>query len=540
MSADRGRRIAVVVLVVLLLLPLLAMVLPGAPGAVRVAGVTLLWWYAALVGPLAATVIVVLSRARALAGWPGPALVAVIVAAVAAGAPAAPVLVLAFAVTPLLALLQPRRPAAPPHPVTVAVAAGVAALLLWAHLAVLADAAALLGARRWHGTVLAAALALLVTLRPGAERRCAFVLATGGGALLLVLVVAGASIGLTPAAAWREAAARPALVFSGRSVWVTDGGRFVRSATLAFDEGQRVVAVTSGTFRVVEAPSPHTQGGGEHVIRDWRLAAGDVISLRPGDTLTAEGGSRLRFEPGKHVPGAKASGAAWADAAGRLSPARAFGLLATFALGACAVVPAGARRAGVAPMITLALSLGATSWGVYATLMAPEAALAGSPADALLSLPRAVAPSRALPPGVLAAIVVLGLLALFVAAADALRGRVGEAAGARFPAVWTTAMAAAALAALAPVDPWTPLTAGLGLAGAAVAAPRLGAGRDARRILGWPLEVIGALLGAAAYAGLTVLSARLPAALAPLGAAPVLAAAPVAWAVARVLRTTPR
>ena len=481
-----------------------------------------------------------MTAARALAGWPGPTLVAVSVAAVAAGDPAAPVLVLAFAVTPLLALLQPRRPAAPPHPVTLAVAAGVAALLLWAHLAVLADAAALLGARRWHGTVLAAALALLVTLTPGAERRRAFGLAAGGGALLLVLVVAGASIGLTPAAAWREAAARPALVFSGRSVWVTDGGRFVRSATLAFDEGHRVVAVTSGTFRVVEAPSPRTQEGGERVIRDWRLAAGDVISLRPGDTLTAEGGSRLRFEPGKRVPGAKGSGAAWADAAGRVSPGRALGLLATFALGACAVVPACARRVGVAPVIALALSLGATSWGVYAALVAPEGGLAGSPVDALLSLPRAVESSRALPPGALAAIVVLGLLALFVAAAAALRQRVREAAGARFPAVWTTAMVAAALAALAPVDPWTPLTMGLGLAGAAVAAPRLGAGNDSRRILGWPLEAIGALLGAAAYAGLTVLSARLPAALAPLGATPVLAAAPAAWAVARLLRTTRR
>jgi hypothetical protein len=63
MSADRGRRIAVVVLVVLLLLPLLATVLPGSPAAVRVAGVTLLWWYAALVGPLAAAVTVALSRA---------------------------------------------------------------------------------------------------------------------------------------------------------------------------------------------------------------------------------------------------------------------------------------------------------------------------------------------------------------------------------------------------------------------------------------------------------------------------------------------
>jgi len=63
MSADRGRRIAVVVLIVVLLLPPLASVLPGSPGAVRVAGVTLLWWYAALIGPLAAALTAALSRA---------------------------------------------------------------------------------------------------------------------------------------------------------------------------------------------------------------------------------------------------------------------------------------------------------------------------------------------------------------------------------------------------------------------------------------------------------------------------------------------
>ena len=466
---------------------------------------------------------------RALAAWPGPALVAAVVAAVAAGAAAAPLLVLAAAVAPLLALLQPRRAAAPSHPVTLLIAAAVATLLLWAHLALLADAATLLGMRRWQGTVLAAALALLVTLMPGAARRRGLLLAAGGAALLLVLVAAGAAVGITPWAAWREAAGRPALVFSGRSAWVTDGERFVRRATLAFDEAHRVVAVTPGTFRVIEAD------GTRRVVRDWRLAAGDAVSLRRGDTLTAEAGSRLRFEPGKHVPGAAASGSVWADAATRASPTPALGMLATLALGACALVPAGDRRMAAAPALSLALSIGAASWGVYATLAAPEAGLAGSPAEALLSLPRAASrPAH----GVLVALVALGLLALFVAAADGLRERVGEAAGAGWPTVWTVTMMTAAVAATVPVvDPWTPLAAGLGLAGAAVAAPRLGAGNDARRVLGWPLEAIGALLGAAAYAGLTVLSARMPAALAPLGATPVLAAAPAAWAVARLLRT---
>jgi len=62
MAADRGRRIAAIVLVVLLLLPLPATLLPAAPTAIRIAGVTLLWWYAALVAPLTAAVAILLSR----------------------------------------------------------------------------------------------------------------------------------------------------------------------------------------------------------------------------------------------------------------------------------------------------------------------------------------------------------------------------------------------------------------------------------------------------------------------------------------------
>jgi hypothetical protein len=55
MSVPRGRRTAIAALLVLLVgAPLLALA-PAAPGAVRVAGVSLLWWYAAVVAPLLAT-----------------------------------------------------------------------------------------------------------------------------------------------------------------------------------------------------------------------------------------------------------------------------------------------------------------------------------------------------------------------------------------------------------------------------------------------------------------------------------------------------
>jgi hypothetical protein len=137
---------------------------------------------------------------------------------------------------------------------------------------------------------------------------------------------------------------------------------------------------------------------------------------------------------------------------------------------------------------------------------------------------------------VLVVFVLFGLLALFVATADALHERVTGPAGSRGAAVWTLVMVVAAAAASTPsVDPWTLLTAGLGLAGAALAAPRLAhSGRAVR--LGWPVQALGALLGGAVYVALAV--ARPPAALAPLAAFPVLVAAPAAFLLVRALTRT--
>jgi len=55
MSESRRRAIAAL-LALLALVPLLALS-PSAPGAVRLAGVSLLWWYAGLVAPLVAVAI---------------------------------------------------------------------------------------------------------------------------------------------------------------------------------------------------------------------------------------------------------------------------------------------------------------------------------------------------------------------------------------------------------------------------------------------------------------------------------------------------
>jgi hypothetical protein len=56
-SGARHRAI-VALLVLLAIAPLLALA-PFAPGAVRLAGVSLLWWYTGLIAPLAASLIVV-------------------------------------------------------------------------------------------------------------------------------------------------------------------------------------------------------------------------------------------------------------------------------------------------------------------------------------------------------------------------------------------------------------------------------------------------------------------------------------------------
>ena len=64
MSVARGRRTGIVALLVLLAAaPLLALA-PAAPGAVRLAGVSLLWWYAGLVAPLLATTLAIVLLLR--------------------------------------------------------------------------------------------------------------------------------------------------------------------------------------------------------------------------------------------------------------------------------------------------------------------------------------------------------------------------------------------------------------------------------------------------------------------------------------------
>jgi hypothetical protein len=56
-SVGRGRRTALTLLLGLLAGAVVLALAPAAPGAVRVGGVSLLWWYAGAAAPLAATAI---------------------------------------------------------------------------------------------------------------------------------------------------------------------------------------------------------------------------------------------------------------------------------------------------------------------------------------------------------------------------------------------------------------------------------------------------------------------------------------------------
>jgi hypothetical protein len=468
----------------------------------------------------------------AVAIWLQPVLLAALALRVAAGEADAPWLVLGALVAPLIALLAPARRRTTVGPVA-AVAAAVAVVgLLAANFLLAADAAALLGVTPWLGVVAAAALALLAPLSPAASRLAPPALVLGAAALVLSLGAVTLATATAPWTAWSRGGLRPALTFAEASAWVRDGERFARPARLMFADGQRVTALTPGVYRVIERDAaPPT-------VREWHLESGDTLALRPGDELTVGAGARLRFEAGRRVPGAPASGVTWADAPARgpqMLPA-ALGGLVTLVGGALALVPAVTRRgppAAAGPLLLLAGVTTATGWGVYAAATAPDLALGGSLLAPLLRLPPLALGSRAGVP--LAAMAAGGIVLLLGCATVALRRRLAAAARPE-PALWAAAVALAAILTVWPLDPWRLVTLALGLAAAAWTPAILATTRAAG--LG------GSLAGGFAFVTLSLLPALAPAAAAWLDTLvryPALAALPVGWGIAHALDlvTTP-
>lgn len=466
-------------------------------------------------------------------------MLAALAARVFAGDADAPLLMLAVVFSPLVALLGPSSVhVSAPRGAVAGFALASVALVLAANVLLIADLGRQLGAGAVSAVAVACTLAFAVAL-PRYRLLGVAASALAIAAVFLALAAIAASLGVTPWRAWTQVATRLSLSFDDRSPWVTVGGRLDTPTTLAFTESHHVTAMSPGVFRVLE---PDGRGV---TAREWRLSAGDSLTLRPGDRLVLGAGAHVRFERGKRVPGVPVSGAAWADPPERQRFATLLeflGLAVTFLGGAVVLVrlhvPPGRVGALVAPVLLLGFGLAAVCWGVYAVRLAPDLALGIHPLTPVLGL--GVAGAHAGPPRPLVAVVVMAVAALFCAAARGLAERVealvtawapsatdGWTPRSRSLAVWAALLAVAGVATRWPLSPWATLLAGLGV-GAVVGLASLVAGPDRRAALA------GCVVGVPVLLVLAGAAPWMSASLEVLGRYPALAAGPLACAVARV------
>ena len=574
------RRVGVAGLLGLLAGALVLMFAPGNPGALRLLGIGLVWWYAAFAAPLAAVLLVAGSQrpasrsgsgshrsmVLAIAAWTSPVLLALVAARALAGGPDAPALALAAVVAPLIAFLCPAtRGAQRPNLVaTLAVGAGLG-FMLWANLLLFADVAGLLGLPRWATATLATLVALLTvelaraadTGVPRARQRPArgraqgdagarfYRMALRGGGLTLLyasalglialVAIIAATLVVSPWGAWREVASRPALTFGERSPWVTDGRTLATPIALDFTEGHRVTALSPATYRVVEPGR----------FREWQLRPGETLSLRAGDRLVLDAGVRLRFEAGKRIPGAPASGVVWADPperGGLTAVLEALGTLVTLVGGALAIVGSrptlGARAVYAGSGLLLVLVLSALCLGVFGAYAAPGLSIGVPALAATFDLPAAIVPGPmgqalgALGAGVLLVLFAATALALREVLGRALRRRRGRESDTTGPRAELTRpimrvfLVAACAASLWGGDASRALLTGLGLAASATLGARLADDQPATRL-------VGSVVGVIVFAGFALLGPRLPTWASVVGTYPALAAAPLAWGAAR-------
>ena len=478
---------------------------------------------------------------RFVSAWATPVLLLAVPTALIAGGRDGLWLGLLFFVAPLFAALAAPEPAAaggqPSLPPAVLLL--VVGVIVWANLGLAGDVATWTGWPRWTGIVPAAIAAAGLGLWPRASRRWLWLVPVGLVALLLPVAVMVQASGSNPIVIWTEVASQPAFRFSRQSPWVTEGrpvGPRRGLVALAFDEEHRLTPLDPGPFRVEVNDSGRVQ------VQEWTLTPGQSVTLRPGDRLQLDGPRRLKFEADRRVPGAPASGIAWADSSfvpRWLRLLSILGLGLTLLGGAVALAgPASSARptrAGVAlgGAVLLALLAWAECWAIYAVRWAPELYLGGVAGAALLELPGLVLRGSPWSP-LLAGAGLVGLLALFLAACAALRERLAEAGG-----LWAWVLAVAALLALLPVEPWSLMLSALGL-GASCLAPLVLLGPPPARphAAAWAVGV-----GLALFLGVTAVGRVWPPA-APVAQAlvayPALVAAPAAAAVLRVAGRPPR
>lgn len=468
-----------------------------------------------------------------VAAWTSPVLPAALAALVFSGDGSAALIVLIALVAPLMALLGPTLEP-PANRITAGSTALGVGILLWANFTLVAELGRLAGVDRWYALMVALVIAIAPAWSRDLSAWSLAVLPLGLIAFVTPLIAIAAIVGAAPWSAWSDIASRPAFAFSDRSPWVTDGRTLQKGTMLLFTEPHRVTAVTPGVYRVFE------QDDARVIVRESRLGSGDVLALRPGDRLELGRGVRVRFEPGKRVPGVVPSGVAWGHPAPGRRVAIAlqfFGATATLIGGAMTVMggaPSMTALTAFAAVFGLLLSmLAALAWGVYAMYAAPDLSVGAVLLTPLVEMPAAVDTRHA---AMLVTVVGVGLVALFAGTTAALHRRTDRMLGmnpGRSQLVWTILCGAAFVAGFWPGDPWRVLLLGLGLLTSTWLAPALA---DVNR----SDAMIGAGGGFVVFAMLIAAGPRLPGDLALLGQYPALISAPLALGVARVAAASRR
>jgi hypothetical protein len=404
-------------------------------------------------------------------------------------------------------------------------------VVLWANLILAGDVAVWLGRPRWHGIALAAAGGWLLIAWRGGWRLVPVLLLVAVLAVTAPVVELARAAGVGPLAAWTRVATQTGFRFPSTSPWVTgvQDLRLVHGReAILFEEEHRLTAPAGGRLLA------RTLDGGRANDVEWTLAAGQSITLRPGDVLLRDSVTRFRFEAAKRVPGSPPSGIAWAAGRPPDWPQRA-GLLVTVLFGALALCRAGApapsSRSAVAWVAGggLVALLWAQGWAIYSLLASPDIFLAGITPGRLLVLPAAGNANPAWP--ALQASLVAGGVAGFLASSIALRERLGaldRTGGGEIGhdlGLWSGVFAIAALASLWPIDSWSLTLTALGAAASSLGPAALlsGAGRVAATLAG--------LFGLAGFVALTVTAQLRGGAEGLLGAIlayPALAAVPAA------------
>lgn len=505
-SPELKRRLGPGALLALLALFALLLLAPWNPGAVRLAGVSLSWWYAGAMAPLLAVLITVsclrpseigaaadpMPVTSSFSVWITPALLFSVPTELLTRGSEGLWIALLVVVAPLLGLLlAPTRDAAPPQPASMFSLALMGFVLLWANLLLAGDVARSLGHSRPAG-ILAVAGSLFVVTAWAPFRRWGLVLAPLAVlALLIPLGIVVDRADRLPLAAWSHAASLPAFRFPSESPWVTDGRPVAPrpgTDTLLFEEEHRVTSVAGGPLRILVSDRGRVQ------IQEWTLAAGQSVTVRPGDRLVVEPGRPLRFEANKRIPGAPASGIRWADPPRPLPGPALLSLLGsglTILGGATALLafegslplartPGAMTGAGY--LLALAWALG---WATYTTVVAPELFLGGITPEKLFELP-ALALGGSSWGWLLEAIAIGGGFFALLAGALALRSRLapGELDGLDLW-LWSGMLGLAVLGSFWPLDPWRMLLLAFGL-GASTLAPLtwVGMPRERPRAIG--------------------------------------------------------